>query len=190
MSVRQLARAWDGLEMHVGKAIRHPHIPRGIRIRALAEQGNARSFETHMRLPNGWHHLESTSTSGALDYARSPLFVLPLGCLSLFWGFIGAVFQTRLSAWNDVTGDEAGNALVAMIENSSTVFAFGAPYTTGNGVDDVHCNQGDPPGSFQSLDDIWQDGCVVARMGDGSLSAYLGKFSTQTLNTTDAGLPK
>jgi uncharacterized protein YukJ len=53
----------------------------------------------------------------------------------------------------------------------------------------VHCNQGDPPGQFQHLDGIWQDGCVFAIKADGTLSAYLGKFSTQSLKTDNNGLP-
>ncbi len=31
--------------------------------------------------------------------------------------------------------------------------------------------------------------CVFAMKGDGTLSAYLGKFSTQSLNTDNNGLP-
>jgi hypothetical protein len=34
-----------------------------------------------------------------------------------------------------------------------------------------------------------QDGCVFALKADGTLSAYLGKFTTQTLNTNNQGLP-
>ena len=88
-----------------------------------------------------------------------------------------------------MTGNEAGNALIAMVTGSTKVFAFGAPYTSGFGVHDVHCNQGDPPGPFQHLDGIWQDGCVFAIKADGTLSAYLGKFSTQSLKTDNNGLP-
>jgi len=139
---------------------------------------------------DGWHLLAPNSTSGAIDYARSPILQKPLGCLGLFWGFLNAIFQSNLSAWNDVTGNEAGEALVAMVTGSTKVYAFGAPYTTGLGVHDVHCNQGDPPGTHQADDGIWQDGCVFAKKSDGSLSAYLGKFSTQTLNTDNNGLPK
>jgi uncharacterized protein YukJ len=56
------------------------------------------------------------------------------------------------------------------------------------GVHDVHCNQGDPPGQFRVLDGIWQDGCVFALKADGTLSAYLGKFSSQSLNTDNNGI--
>jgi len=140
-------------------------------------------------LPDGWHHLDSNPTSGAMDYARSPILQKPLGCLAVFWGIWNAVFKTSFQTWTNVTGNEAGNALIAMVICSTKVFAFGATYTAGKCVHDVHCNQGDPPGQFQHLDGIWQDGCVFARKGDGTLSAYLGKFSTQSLNTDNNGLP-
>jgi uncharacterized protein DUF2278 len=140
-------------------------------------------------LPEGWHHLDSNPTSGATDYARSPILQRPLGCLALFWGIWNAIFKTTFQTWTNVTGNEAGDALIAMVTGSTKVFAFGAPYTTGTGVHDVHCNQGDPPGQFQHLDGIWQDGCVFAIKGDGTLSAYLGKFSTQSLHTDSNGLP-
>lgn len=140
-------------------------------------------------LADGWHHLDSNPSSGAMDYARSPIFQKPLGCLAIFWAIVNAIFRTNVQSWTNVTGDEAGNALVAMVTGSTRVFAFGAPYTTGLGVHDVHCNQGDPPGPFRQLDGIWQDGCVFAQKTDGSLSAYLGKFSTQSLNTDNNGWP-
>jgi hypothetical protein len=146
-------------------------------------------FAPVLALADGWNHLDSNPTSGAIDYARSPILQRPLGCLALFWGILNAVFGTSIQTWTNVTGNDAGNALVAMVMGSTQVFAFGAPYTTGDGVHDVHCNQGDPPGSFQALDGIWQDGCVFAIKSDGTLSAYLGKFSTQTLNTNNNGLP-
>lgn len=140
-------------------------------------------------LPDGWYPLAPTPTSGAMDYARSPIFQRPLGCLNILWGVIDSIFRTNIQTWTNVTGNEAGEALVAMVSGSKKVYAFGAPYTTGLGVHDVHCNQGDPPGPHQADDGIWQDGCVFALKADGSLSAYLGKFTTQTLNTNNQGLP-
>jgi hypothetical protein len=140
-------------------------------------------------LSAGWHPLAATPASGAMDYARSPILQRPLGCLAIFWAIWNAIFRTSFQTWTNVTGNEAGDALVAMVTGSTKVFAFGAPYTTGLGVHDVHCNQGDPPGPFQHLDGIWQDGCVFVIKADGTLSAYLGKFSTQSLNTDNNGLP-
>lgn len=146
-------------------------------------------FAPILALGDGWHHLDSNPNSGAIDYARSLILQKGLGCLAVIWTIFNSIFGTNTQLWTDVTGDEAGNALVAMITGSTKVFAFGAPYTTGLGVHDVHCNQGDPPGRFRPLDGIWQDGCVFAILPDGTLSAYLGKFSTQSLNTDNNGLP-
>jgi hypothetical protein len=140
-------------------------------------------------LPDGWHHLDSNPSSGAIDYARSPILQRPLGCLMALFGVVNAIFQTSIQSWTNVTGNEAGEALIAMVKDSTRLYAFGAPYTTGLGVHDVHCNQGDPPGPFRALDGIWQDGCVFATKTDGTLSAYLGKFSTQSLTTDNNGWP-
>jgi hypothetical protein len=147
-------------------------------------------FAPIMGLSDGWHHLNSDPTSGAMDYWRSPIFQKPLGCLFLFWAFWKVIVGTDHGVWTDVTGDEAGNALLAMVTTSTRVFAFGAPYTQGLGVHDVHCNQGDPPGGqFAGANGIWQDGCVFCLKADGTLSAYLGKFSTQSQKTDNNGNP-
>jgi hypothetical protein len=146
-------------------------------------------FAPVLGLPDGWHLLASNSTSGAIDYARSPILQRPLGCLAIIFGFWNAITGGSVQAWNSVTGNEAGEALIAMVNNSRKVYAFGEPYTKGLGVHNVHCNQGDPPGTHQPDDGIWQDGCVFALKSDGTLSAYLGKFATQTLNTNNQGLP-
>ena len=130
-------------------------------------------FATDSKLKDGWHTLKPNASSGAMDYARSPILTKALK-----------------PTWTNVTGNQAGEALVALLKVSTKVYVFGAPYTTGKGVHDIHCNQGDPPGQFRALDGIWQDGCVFILKSDKSLSAYLGKFSTQTLNTDGNGLPK
>ena len=36
-------------------------------------------FAPILALADGWHHLDSNSTSGAMDYARSPILQKPLG---------------------------------------------------------------------------------------------------------------
>lgn len=145
--------------------------PNGLFQYQILDKLDAKLFASISKKKDGWHKLASTAHSGAVDYARSP------------------ILKGQMKTWTNVTGNEAGEALVAMVTGSKKVYAFGAPYTTGHGVHDVHCNQGDPPGQFRTLDGIWQDGCVFVLKADGSLSAYLGKFSTQTLNTDGNGLP-
>jgi uncharacterized protein YukJ len=139
---------------------------------AILSNLNASLFQTISNLPDGYHPLQRTSTSGAIDYARSP------------------ILQPSPVTWSNVTGDEAGNALISMVSGSNRVFVFGAPYIQGLGMHDVHCNQGDPLNStFHHFDAIWQDGCVFISKAGGALTAYLGKFSTQTLDTNDQGYP-
>jgi hypothetical protein len=119
-------------------------------------------FQAVSALPDGFHTLARDPASGAIDYIRSPLI-------------------SPCEGWNDVTGDEAGNALVSMVQDSTRVYVFGAPYTHPNpnpGMHDVHMNQGDPVDSpFHPLDGIWQDGCVIADGADGGLAGYFGKFA-------------
>jgi hypothetical protein len=136
-------------------------------------------------LPDGWHPLASTPTSGAIDYVRSPLLRGPTGCVAV----ILALFGVRTDRWVDSTGDNALDYLDGLLRYATRIFVFGAPYTTGLGVHDIHMNQGDPPGQFQALDGIWQDGGTLMQMNDGRYVAFLTKFETQTLNTNNQGLP-
>jgi hypothetical protein len=122
-------------------------------------------------LPPGWHPLARNPSSGALDFLRAPVLRGP-GC-----------------DWVASTADEALDLLEARLAGHPRVFVFGAPYRTGLGVHDVHYNQGDPPGQFQRLDGIWQDGATVIESPTGAFGAVLTKFETQSLRTDDSGLP-
>jgi hypothetical protein len=139
---------------------------------------------------DGYHELARNSTSGAIDYARSPLPRDELGCLAVLFGFLNSLFHTNDQVWTTVTGSEAGDALIAMVTGSAKLYVFGAPYNSGNGMHDVHCNQGDPLGSqWYASNGTWQDGCVVAKNNDNTYSIYLGMFLNQTLNTDANGNP-
>ena len=151
-------------------------------------------FQAISALPDGYHNLARDAASGAIDYIRSPLVQEPEGCLTAFVGFISGILGSKpVSVWNNVTGSEAGNALVRLASSSSRAYVFGAPYSNPNpypGMHDVHMNQGDPIGSvFHPLDGIWQDGCVIVDASDGKLAGYFGKFATQSLNTDSNGSP-
>jgi len=150
-------------------------------------------FQTVSSMPDGYHQLARNDSSGAMDYVRSPIIQQPEGCLSIIYAFMNSLFGQHNKVWKDVTGDEAGHALVAMVTGSTRVYVFGAPYVDPNpypGMHDVHMNQGDPvDGPFHHLDGIWQDGCVVAETADGKLAGYFGKFATQSLRTDNNGNP-
>lgn len=157
-------------------------------------------------LPDGYNSLASTSTSGAIDYVRSPLLG-PYGCIELVVALWNKLFGASLTdGW--ITSD-GNNAVAALQQQLNTrprrVYCFGEPFdngtpttengvTTQKGMHNVHMNQGDPPpvgGAYNhQLDDgIWQDGCSIFENADGSLTAFCSKFVTQTFNTNDQGLP-
>lgn len=147
-----------------------------------------------LALSPGWHLLAKTPTSGAIDYIRSALFRKYVRIFFFFlpdkWlNALIACLNALLNAWIDSTGDNALNELEANLIGCTRVFVFGAPYTSGLGVHDVHMNQGDPPGQFQHLDGIWQDGGTIIERPDGEFVAVITKFETQSLNTDDNGLP-
>lgn len=151
-------------------------------------------FAPILSLPTGWSSLAKTPTSGALDYIRSPLLRVRLGCVTAgatwLWNLLTRIFEGLLTLhWTKSSGDNALDELERQVLGSTRVFVFGAPYTSGLGVHDIHMNQGDPPGPFQRLDGIWQDGGTIVERPDGELVAVLTKFATQSLRTDDNGLP-
>jgi len=95
----------------------------------------------------------------------------------------------RSFPWVASDGDNALDVLEPLVTAAGRVYVFGEPYTTGLGVHNVHCNQGDPPGSHQGEDGIWQDGLVLIQAADGAITAWQVKFNTQSLHTDDQGLP-
>jgi uncharacterized protein YukJ len=90
-------------------------------------------FANIVTMPDGVHPLAQLASSGALDYVRHP-------------GITGE------TGWILQNGDNLIQVFQAQLTNVQRLYIFGAEYATGNGVHDVHMNQGDPDGSeFQ----IW-----------------------------------
>jgi Uncharacterized conserved protein (DUF2278) len=151
-----------------------------------------------LALPPGWRPLASTRSSGAMDYVRSPLFrARPTSRYFGSWLFrrdslIGRFFrwlEGLRNPWMESAGDNVLIALETQLRGSVRVFVFGAPATTGLGMHDIHLNQGDPAGTFQLQDGVWQDGGVLIERLSGEIVAFLTKFETQSLHTNSQGLP-
>jgi uncharacterized protein YukJ len=76
------------------------------------------------------------------------------------------------------------------------VYVFGRFYAEGNGIHDTHMNQGST-GSFihrpgddsNDHNDIWQDGCLFADLGEPEWAAYFAAFNKQLVPTDDLGNP-
>jgi hypothetical protein len=126
-----------------------------------------------LSLPDGWTPLAQTPASGALDYVRHPALI----------GSTGWILQN---------GDNLINLLKYLLTGVQRIHVFGAAYSTGLGVHDVHMNQGDPINSpFALLDAIWQDGGLLFQYGAPQyrLTVLQIKFETQSLHTDDQGRP-
>lgn len=137
----------------------------------------ATEFTTVHALADGFHPLAPTPSSGALDYVRNPL----IGC-PVWKQNVGMSALTDLEAFHAADG------------GIRRIYVFGAHFRNAaqnppQGMHDVHMNQGDPPGPFQHLDGIWQDGGVLVERPNGNLAGFFVKFVTQTLDTNDHGLP-
>ena len=169
-------------------------------------------------LGKGFTALARTSTSGALDYVRSPILQDGWVVRRLRW-WVGSLrsrwnpqpwgpspldatvdrlhrwlswlwrLRWRSFPWVSSDGDNALDVLEALLPTATRIYIFGEPFTTGLGVHNVHMNQGDPPGPHQDENATWQDGAVMVERADGSVAVWQVKFNTQSLHTGDDGLP-
>jgi uncharacterized protein YukJ len=128
---------------------------------------------------------------------RNCLVSEPLGCATVAGGLLHWLTGRDYQTWKQNVGMSALADLEAFLGADGgirRVYMFGAHYLnaqqTPQGMHDVHLNQGDPPGPYQALDAIWQDGGgVVVERPSGTLTGFFVKFVTQTLRTNDQGLP-
>ncbi|QGZ66575.1 DUF2278 family protein [Paraburkholderia acidisoli] len=86
--------------------------------------------------------------------------------------------------------------LLSAQQSSYDVYVFGRFYSEGNGVHDVHMNQGSK-GEFihragndkNDHNDIWQDGALLVDVGQPQWALYAAAFDQQYLPTDDLGNP-
>jgi uncharacterized protein YukJ len=96
---------------------------------------------------------------------------------------------------------EPYRSLARLLQNANangwTTYFFGRFYTEGgNGIHDIHMNQGST-GAFlhrsgddsNDHNDVWQDGAVLVDRGDEGWAAYFTAFTQQAVPTDDLGNP-
>jgi hypothetical protein len=159
------------------------HDAHGIEWRVIElDPGN---FQFFLHLPMGWHPLDSTPDSGALDYYLTPLLQPSCDTVSAVPepGIDSASIKLECeasAAWKYGTGSTAFRDLEPLLKDSRKLFVFGEPFRTGNGVHNIHQNQGDPPESqWHHENGEWQDGAVMVLRHNHTLAAFLCKFNTQ-----------
>jgi len=76
-------------------------------------------------------------------------------------------------------------------------YIFGRTYTEGNGIHDVHMNQGSQSSFLNNgvddhndHNDIWQDGGVIVDVGQPEMVAYFTVFTQQLVPTDELGNPQ
>jgi uncharacterized protein YukJ len=100
------------------------------------------------------------------------------------------LFEALLNTWQRGDHVQASTALEGILVVGRRVLVWGQPFTQGNGMHNVHQNQGDPAGSqWWTENGIWQDGGTLAEQSDGSWVAFINKFTTQAYRTDDQGHP-
>ena len=90
-----------------------------------------------------------------------------------------------------------GRLLQSARANAWDVYVFGRFYSEGDGIHDVHMNQGSGGRHFQHRpgddtndhNDVWQDGALLVKRGDSGWAAYFSLFTQQSTNTDDLGNP-
>jgi uncharacterized protein YukJ len=141
------------------------------------------------QLPKGFRQLASTPSSGALDYIRGNLFdradMRPLP-------FSVPGFDNDLNEKLDRVMQRA------VADETALVYAFGERwgpeaavkdkyfgFLPGNGVHDIHMNQGNA-GRFAGDNGVFQDGGLLVHFPDqGEWTAVFLKFQSQAWHTDD-----
>lgn len=169
------------------------------------------------QLADGWHRLESNEYSGAIDYIRWKLMWVIVRIQFFYFlkkriSIPPMIYHARLkpfsksnvtsnsifkliildqqSFWRTGNNIDAIEQLESVINQGDKVFIFGQFFNSGNGVHDIHQNQGDPLNIPQSHDNgIWQDGATIVQKEDGSFVGFFNKFETQSFYTDNLGHP-
>jgi uncharacterized protein YukJ len=140
------------------------------------------------QLPSGFHELPSRPDSGALDFIRGNLLQPQLMTPLPF---------TRPGPDNDLNEKLDQVVQRAMADEGALVCAFGQRwgpenkadayfgFTPGNGVHDIHMNQGNSARFIQD-DGVWQDGGLLFHFPEqNQWTAILLKFQSQSWHTDD-----
>ena len=147
-------------------------------------------LERLVELEDGFHPLEHTRESGALDYARGSLVrreqMRPL--------------PVDLPGRDNDLNEKIGSLIDrARADGSARLYAFGGRwgpepqardvefgFLPGNGVHEIHMNQGSPPGRHAHDNGPWQDGALLIHFaGKDRWTALFLAFQSQRWSADD-----
>lgn len=139
-----------------------------------------------LALPAGVTSLAGLDASPAIDYVRSTVDGEPL---------ITRAQMADLPLPGKTSSENLKNAVIqylnqAVADPDGTVYAFGAQYTSGNGIHDIHMNQGNPANDHAQDNGIWQDGLLVFSMPNSAQwVAIFIAFQDESWSTDASGNP-
>lgn len=135
-----------------------------------------------LQLPTGYNALASQPGGAALDFIRDNLF---------------SPDQMQIITEDTLSNLVDSYVQKAMSDETAMVYAFGSrwgpetkrdPYfgfTPGNGIHDIHMNQGND-GTFTQDDGVWQDGALMINFpSTNRWVAIFLKFQSQSWHTDD-----
>ncbi len=144
-------------------------------------------IQTLAAAESGAHDLTGQAVLPALDFLRSDLLA-------------------NTGKWRDSDvmdgsdGAEPAATLNRLLsrahQQSLDVYIFGRFYSEGDGIHDVHLNQGSAKSFIHRAgddsndhNDIWQDGAVMVDVGEPEWAAYFSAFNQQLVPTDELGNP-
>jgi uncharacterized protein YukJ len=140
-------------------------------------------------LPMGLKGLDSKPGGLALDFVRETVAGSPMVEKSN----MTLLPKTRPAGHrhNDLNNEVVDLLNRAVQDPDGTIYAFGEAFADGgrpDGIHDIHMNQGNPRGSHDRDNGIWQDGGMfVSLPATKSWVAIFIAFQTESWNTDDDG---
>lgn len=144
-----------------------------------------------LALPTGMTALPSALGGLALDFVRSTVQGAPMVDKDAM-----TLLPIRFPAGH--RHNNLQNAVVdllnrAIADKDGTIYAFGSAFADRgkiDGIHDIHMNQGNPKGSFQRDNAVWQDGGIFFELpaSDKWIAVFLA-FQTESWMTDDSGNP-
>ncbi len=143
-------------------------------------------------LTPGFTKVPSTPGGLALDYLRGGLFDVTT---------MTPVPADATVGHNDLKDKLEAAMVSAMAKEGTLIYAFGSrwgpdagqpdqyfKFVPGNGIHDIHMNQGNS-GGYTGDNGIYQDGGLVLVFPDGTCQAFFFAFQSQSFHTDDHGNP-
>jgi len=145
-----------------------------------------------LALPARMKRLKSVPGGLAIDYVRSTVAGAPMvdrNSMTL----LPLSYHAR-ARHNDLHNEVVDLLNRTIADKDGTVYAFGSAYADQgkiDGIHDIHMNQGNPAGSHNQDNGIWQDGALWVNLpsqNDAWLAIFIA-FQTQSWNTDNGGNP-